>query len=501
MRGLLLVLAGCPSGTLEVGETGERGRDSGSVDSGTDTADTAVDPSLCDALTPLPLDRPRSLGTFTNGEDFTFNEDGQHVSVDAQGNLMGITLDGTQQLLYPGLGTTAGIHMLPDGSVVYADVLNNTVVNLDYRTGDFRIIAAGLSYPNGLDVGRDGKVYVAETGRGGLRRIDPATGESEVIALGLDAPNGVSFGPTWDDLYVGSFGGGAVYRLQREPNDTWSRPEVYALTPEALAPVNDCAEAAVGTRCAASYYGLEGECVSSELGYNVCEIVYDTSSCVGLAVGDPCVTELGQQSIESICVETSAVEGAFCASAPAELVEPCAGNAQGSPCRLEDGTLATCTPTFEGVNICYPQATDYSEYTEPCVDQALGAECTVESWTYPVHGVCQDGSTYGIPGNFCWTAPSLGGEFGMLDGLNVDVCGNVYATAYIAGHVYRWSAAGAAPELVVDVRSSWIPNLHWGNGVGGWEKNVLYMADRQRGGVFPLDVGVEGHGEAYEVAP
>jgi hypothetical protein len=71
----------------------------------------------------------------------------------------------------------------------------------------------------------------------------------------------------------------------------------------------------------------------------------------------------------------------------------------------------------------------------------------------------------------------------------------------VAGHVYRWTGLEAEPELVVDVRSQWIPNFHWGNGIGGWEKDVLYMADRERGNVFPLAIGVEGHGEAYEAAP
>ena len=38
---------------------------------------------------------------------------------------------------------------------------------------------------------------------------------------------------------------------------------------------------------------------------------------------------------------------------------------------------------------------------------------------------------------------------------------------------------------------------HWGNDRGGWDSQVLYVMDRQRGGVFALPVGIEGHRDAY----
>ena len=500
IRTFLLLLAACGPAIPNTDSGGKPDPDRPDPDSG-DTGDTGELPAECDALTPLPLDRPQTVGTFTNAEDFSFNADGQHVSIDAQGNLVGITMDGTRSVLYPGLGASAGVHHLADGSFVYADVNNNTVVNLDYRTGDFRVIASGLSYPNGLDVGRDGYVYLAETARGGVRRIDPVTGESTVIALGLHAPNGVSFGPSWDDLYVGSFGGGVVYHMRRQEDDSWSRPVPFALTPGAE-PIDDpCATGEVGTTCATSYYGFAGQCVSSDLGYNICETAYDTSACVGLAPGDECTTEHVGAALSSVCVETAGVEGLFCASAPGTLLAACEGKAIGERCFDGEGGQGSCETSFEGQNICYAPAEGWESYTAPCEDQELGAECVIADWLYPMQGDCQDGSAYGIPENICLPDQGSGGEFGMLDGLNVDVCGNVYATAYVAGHVYRWTGLEAEPELVVDVRSQWIPNFHWGNGIGGWEKDVLYMADRERGNVFPLAIGVEGHGEAYEAAP
>jgi sugar lactone lactonase YvrE len=156
---------------------------------------------------------------------------------------------------------------------------------------------------------------------------------------------------------------------------------------------------------------------------------------------------------------------------------------------------------FEGAPLCYASPTDYSSYTDPCVDQELGAECRVDDWAYPMMGVCSDGKPYGIDAALCRPSSGQGGDEGGLDGLNVDVCGNVYATAHVIGKVYRWTEALGTPELVVDVRGSWIPNLHWGNGIGGWEKDVVYMADRDRGGLYAIEVGVVGHGEAYEPAP
>jgi hypothetical protein len=268
--GVLLLRASCRVTSVDVVDDtgdGRGGRDTATDGEDTGDGDTGEAVADCDALTPLPLDRPRPMTGFTNAEDFTFNAAGQHVSVDEQGNLVGITRDGTKQLLFVGAGNAAGIHMLPDATVVYADVTNNTVVNVDPSTGDYRVLAAGLSYPNGRDVGRDGFVYVAETARGGVRRIDPVTGESEVIALGLVAPNGVSFGDDWNELYVGSFGGGVVYRTWREDvSAPWARPEVFSLVPGATAPPDACGEAAEGAVCASSYDGLPGECVASELG-------------------------------------------------------------------------------------------------------------------------------------------------------------------------------------------------------------------------------------------
>ena len=59
------------------------------------------------------------------------------------------------------------------------------------------------------------------------------------------------------------------------------------------------------------------------------------------------------------------------------------------------------------------------------------------------------------------------------------------------GTVWRFRGEGAAPEAVASLSSTWIPNLHRGLGLGGWESETVYVADRERGRFLPLEVGVE----------
>lgn len=104
---------------------------------------------------------------------------------------------------------------------------------------------------------------------------------------------------------------------------------------------------------------------------------------------------------------------------------------------------------------------------------------------------------YGIPrlSETTWGRPRilvrdpLNGGF---DGINVDVCGNVYYTEFIAGNVWRVTPDGTRIDRMVRLPSAWIPNMRWGSGVGGWDPNKLYVADRQGAGLFEIDVGMTG---------
>jgi sugar lactone lactonase YvrE len=88
-----------------------------------------------------------------------------------------------------------------------------------------------------------------------------------------------------------------------------------------------------------------------------------------------------------------------------------------------------------------------------------------------------------------------GGEFAGLDGVATDICGNVYVTEFSAAKVWRITPDGKA-KLAVDlgsaVQASWIPNLHFGSGVGGWDPKTLYVMSLDGPRVFALKIGVPG---------
>lgn len=92
---------------------------------------------------------------------------------------------------------------------------------------------------------------------------------------------------------------------------------------------------------------------------------------------------------------------------------------------------------------------------------------------------------------------NIGG--GALDGMAVDACGNVYVCEYIAAIVWRISPDGASIEQLVQLgaETSWIPNLQFGSGYGGWESDHLYVLDISGDRVFDIDVGVPDKPRAY----
>lgn len=495
-----LLLPACDPATPDVGDSGKPGRDSGVDTADTaDTADTDASAQRCSEAPALPLERPEQIQGFTSAEDFTFNGAGQHVSIDENGNLVGITYEGTKSVLLPGAGYGAGTHMLADGQIVFADVTNNALVKVDPASFSSVVLTSGLNYPNGLDVGIDGAVYVAETGVGSLRRVDAVTGESEVIARGLSGANGVSFGPGFTSIYVGSFGGGVVWRLDQEA-EGWSEPVVHGLVPGAAEPPPPpCSEDPLGSVCSpAGGYGV-GECGVLDDGTTDCVLLNDTAACEGKAEGDPCATTAFGHAIDSVCATSVTTHELLCPAAPTEYVAPCVDARPGKACSVGD-LAGSCSTNFQSAPIC-AVTTYLDSMTAACEGLAAGDVCVSEDYVYGWVGVCGDGSAWGAGALACVPGSYTGGEAGGLDGLNVDECGNVYATSYVVGKVWRWTAERAEPELVSDVRASWIPNMHWGNGIGGWAEDVLYVANRDQSSVFALEVGVYGHGEAFDPTP
>lgn len=108
------------------------------------------------------------------------------------------------------------------------------------------------------------------------------------------------------------------------------------------------------------------------------------------------------------------------------------------------------------------------------------------------------GKVWKIPrlGPTDWAAPEVlidqPGFSGGFDGINADACGNVYITEYVKGIVWRITPDGTQVNEVAELPSSWIPNMRWGHGIGGWETDILYVADRNQGRIFALHMGIEG---------
>jgi sugar lactone lactonase YvrE len=91
----------------------------------------------------------------------------------------------------------------------------------------------------------------------------------------------------------------------------------------------------------------------------------------------------------------------------------------------------------------------------------------------------------------CWVL-DLGAFHGSLDGLEIDACGYVYVTEYLVGTVWRFTPDGSQAEELFSPDSTWIPNLHFGEGLGGWDDHSLYVMDRDQGRVFEVQLDVEG---------
>jgi hypothetical protein len=43
--------------------------------------------------------------------------------------------------------------------------------------------------------------------------------------------------------------------------------------------------------------------------------------------------------------------------------------------------------------------------------------------------------------------------------------------------------------------------MKWGRGLGGFDQNVMYVADRNQGRLFAVEVGTAGATEYYDLAP
>jgi sugar lactone lactonase YvrE len=464
-----------------------------------DTADTDVPEPPDPCLTPPSLPRDfTTLTGFSTAEDFDFDGDGYHVSINEQGHLFGENQAGDTKLISPGVADSpAGTRILPDGSWVICNVGAGSLVRVDAVSGAKQTLISGLAYPNGLEVDLDGFVYVAEQNAGRVRRVDPATGNYENIATGLDNPNGLAFSPDYNTLYVGSFGAGTVTAIARKPNKTeWEAPREHAYVGDAVAQVIDpCVGQVAGEQCYRLRGGV-GFC-DDAAGPLECVAAPDVSACLGKQEGDSCTTDAFGQSYPSKCVDPGGVQDLYCPLVELDALEACEGESLGDSCEA-GGESGTCSIGFDGVPVCLT-GVDQELMVAACDSIANGEACTASIASGLYKSWCMDLSGWGISDRGCklpaWKANPAGGD--GLDGINADECNNVYVTEFVTGYVYRIRPSGVV-HLAASLPSYWIPNMRWGNDVGGWDSNRLYVSDREQGRLFAIDVGHAAKESAFK---
>jgi len=77
------------------------------------------------------------------------------------------------------------------------------------------------------------------------------------------------------------------------------------------------------------------------------------------------------------------------------------------------------------------------------------------------------------------------------DGIGVDVCGNVYIPVYGLSQLFRITPEGELTIYHQFDSTTYGHGLEWGNGVGGWDDQILYLPQPYDGTtVVAIDIGV-----------
>ncbi|GMV40628.1 MAG: hypothetical protein AMXMBFR64_23440 [Myxococcales bacterium] len=103
----------------------------------------------------------------------------------------------------------------------------------------------------------------------------------------------------------------------------------------------------------------------------------------------------------------------------------------------------------------------------------------------------------GVPGKLIEWATKVG--TGWLDGMGVDICGNVYIADYNATIIYRISPDGKTKTPIIHGSSigAYLPNMDWGSGLGGWKETNLYLPNGWAKEVFEVELGVPPKARPY----
>ena len=87
---------------------------------------------------------------------------------------------------------------------------------------------------------------------------------------------------------------------------------------------------------------------------------------------------------------------------------------------------------------------------------------------------------------------------GLMDGMGVDICGNVYVCEYGDTDIWRISPDGKKKEKIIigGPLGTYLPNLQWGRGPG-WDPLSLYIPDGWQIGVWRAEIGVPSKPQAF----
>ena len=89
---------------------------------------------------------------------------------------------------------------------------------------------------------------------------------------------------------------------------------------------------------------------------------------------------------------------------------------------------------------------------------------------------------------------------GWLDGIGIDLCSNLYIADYYATKVFRFDKDGNNQTTVLQGQqgsNTYLPNMQWGSGLGGWDSKKIYLPDGWNKDVFEVDMGVPGIPKPY----
>jgi hypothetical protein len=373
-----------------------------------------------------------------------------------------------------------------------------------------------------------------------VRKVNYETGEFEILAEGMCNPNGVAFGPKYEKFYVGSFGCGTIHVFDKLPDGSWDGPKLFmdlqkgasgppvAIDPpplnyapcDALALGDPCVTADGGAgACESGPAGLD--CVASpeapdpklaacegEDGGAPCSLTWygvpHSGVCLTGGFAADCCEVLDKKGCgNDLCEECICAFDTYCCDTHWDSI--CVDEAN-NQCKLE------CSCDLVGTGGGAAEAGECLVGVEPaawCEGKAKGDVCAfVKSPDEIVGGLCKDAAQIDPPPGFpstgivCVPASALvvKAKTGGLDGLNVDECGWVYVTEYIEGLVWRMDPKGTVLEKAAKLPSSWIPNMHWSKGVGGWDPKVLYVMSLGSGAIYGLEVDKYGK-EATLVDP